>query len=83
MVELLSRLAGGDRPGDMTWAAATPLKKRDYGRNTRIDMNQSYQVAYWKQRFGISEEELIEVVRAAGGLARNVEAYLRQKHVQR
>jgi hypothetical protein len=63
--------------------SSNPLKKRDYGRNTRIDMNQSYQVAYWKQRFGISEEELIEVVRVAVGLATNVEAYLRQQHVQR
>jgi hypothetical protein len=61
--------------------SVSPTKKRDYGKHTRIDTNQSYQVAYWKQRFGISEEELIEAVRAAGGLATNVEAYLRQKHV--
>jgi hypothetical protein len=64
-------------------AGLDPLKKQDYGKNTRIDVNQSYQLAYWKDRFGISEEELIEAVRAAGGLARNVEAYLRQKHVER
>lgn len=50
-----------------------PPKKRDYGKNTRIDVNQSYQVAYWKERFGISEEKLTEAVRAAGELARNVE----------
>ena len=50
-----------------------PSRKRDYRRNTCIDVNQSYQVAYWKQRFG----------RASGGLARNVEAYLRQQHVER
>jgi hypothetical protein len=56
--------------------------KQDYGKNTRIDVK-SYQLAYWKDRFGISEEELVEAVRAAGGLARNVEAYLRQKHVER
>jgi hypothetical protein len=56
-----------------------PIKKRDYGKRTRIDPNQSYQIAYWKQRFGVSEEELIEAVQSAGGLARNVEAYLRQK----
>jgi Protein of unknown function (DUF3606) len=60
-----------------------PTKKRDYGKHARIDTNQSYQVAYWKQRFGISEEELIKAVREAGGLARNVEAYLRQKRVER
>jgi hypothetical protein len=26
-----------------------PPKKRDDGKNTRIDVNQSYQVAYWKE----------------------------------
>jgi len=36
-------------------------------------------VAYWKQRFGVSEEELSEAVRAAAELARNVEAYLKSK----
>ena len=54
-------------------------KKRDYGSKTRIDMRQPYQVAYWKQRFGVSEEELSEAVRAAGELARNVEAYLKSQ----
>ena len=56
-----------------------PPKKQDYSDHTRIDMNHSYQVAYWKDRFGISEKELSEAVRAAGGLARRVEAYLRSK----
>ena len=60
-----------------------PTKKRDYGKHTHIDPNQSYQLAYWKQRrFDISEEELIEAVRAAGGLAKNVEAYLKQKRLE-
>ena len=43
-----------------------PPKKQDYGKNTRIDVNQSYQLAYWKDRFGVSEDELIGAVRAAG-----------------
>ena len=60
-----------------------PPKKRYYSKHTHIDPNQSYQVAYWKQRFDISEQELIEAVRAVGGLARNVEAYLRQKRLER
>ena len=62
-----------------------PPQKRDYGKNTRIDVNQSYQVAYWKQRFGISEggEELIEAVRAASVLARNVEVYLKDRRIGR
>ena len=54
-------------------------QQRDYGDKTRIDMNQSYQVAYWQERFGVSEEELSEAVRAAGALARKVEAYMKSK----
>jgi hypothetical protein len=54
-------------------------QQRAYGDKTRIDMNQSYQVAYWKERFGVSEEELSEAVRAAGALARKVEAYMKSK----
>jgi uncharacterized protein DUF3606 len=60
-------------------SAYPPRKKRDYGDETRIDMNQTYQVAYWKQRFGVTEQELSEAVRAAGALARKVEAYLKSK----
>ena len=63
--------------GETEMASAYPLKtKRDYGDKTRIDMNQSYQVAYWKERFGVTEQELGEGVRAAGALARKVETYL-------
>jgi hypothetical protein len=36
-------------------------------------------VAYWKERFGVTEAELSEAVRAAGALARKVEEYLRSK----
>jgi uncharacterized protein DUF3606 len=60
--------------------SVNPPTKRDYGDKTRIDMNQSYQVAYWKEHFGVSEEELSEAVRAAGALARQVEAYLKYKN---
>jgi hypothetical protein len=56
--------------------------QRDYGDKTRIDMNQSYQVAYWKERFGVSEQELSEAVRAAGALARKVEAYMKSKNAR-
>ena len=62
--------------------SVNPPKKQDYGHKTCIDMNQSYQVAYWKQRFGVSEEELREAVHAAGALARQVEAYLKSKDVR-
>ncbi|HEY7689139.1 MAG TPA: DUF3606 domain-containing protein [Dongiaceae bacterium] len=59
--------------------SVNPPKKRDYGHKTRIDLNQSYQVAYWKDRFGVTEAELSEAVHAAGALARKVEDYLRTK----
>jgi uncharacterized protein DUF3606 len=59
--------------------SVNPPKKRDYGHKTRIDLNQSYQVAYWKDRFGVTEAELSEAVHAAGALARKVEDYLRAK----
>jgi hypothetical protein len=48
-------------------------------KKTRIDTNQSLQVAYWKHRFGVSEEQLNEAVRAAGASARKVEEYLKSK----
>ena len=57
-----------------------PLKQQGYSEKTRIDMNQAYQVAHWKERFGVSQEELAEAVRAAGALAKKVEAYLKSKH---
>ena len=57
----------------------THPKNRDYGDKTRIDLNQSYQVAFWMERFGISQEELGKAVSAAGELAKKVEAYLKSK----
>ena len=47
--------------------SVNPPKNRDYSDKTRIDLKQSYQVAYWKERFGVSEQELSEAVLAAGG----------------
>jgi uncharacterized protein DUF3606 len=65
--------------GEAETGSVNPTKKRDYGDKTRIDMNQSYQVAYWKERFGVSEEELSEAVRVVGALARRVEAHMKSK----
>jgi hypothetical protein len=57
-------------------------KKWDYSKKARIDLNQAYQVAYWKERFGVTEAELSEAVHAAGALARKVEEYLRSKETR-
>jgi Protein of unknown function (DUF3606) len=54
-------------------------KKRDYGDQTRIDMTQPYQLAYWKQRFGVSDQELEEAVHAVGTSVKKIEAYLKTK----
>jgi hypothetical protein len=62
--------------------SVNPPKKRDYSDKTRIDLNQSYQVAYWKDRFGVSEKELSEAVMTAGALARKVEEYLKSKEAR-
>jgi hypothetical protein len=66
-----------EREGDAGMGSFHPPK--NYHNKTRIDLNQSYQVAYWKERFQVSEEELGEAVRAAGASARKVEAYLKAK----
>jgi hypothetical protein len=73
------RLKGTGARGEAEMGSVNPPKKRDYSEKTCIDVNQSYQVAYWKERFGVSEEELNEAVRAAGALARKVEAYLKSR----
>jgi hypothetical protein len=54
-------------------------KKRDYSEKTRIDLNQPYPVAYWKQRFGVSHQELEDAVLAVGTLVKSIEAYLKRK----
>ena len=63
-------------PEEWRWATA---EKRDYGDKTRIDMNQPYQVAYWKQRFDLSDQELEDAVRAVGTSVTKIEAYLKGK----
>ena len=68
--------------GEAEMGSVNPPKNRDYSDKTRIDLNQSYQVAYWKERFGVSEQELSEAVLAAGALARKVEEYLKSKEAR-
>jgi uncharacterized protein DUF3606 len=57
--------------------SVNPPKNGGYGEKTRIDVNQPYQVAYWKQRFGVSDQELIAAILAVGPLAKKVESYLK------
>jgi uncharacterized protein DUF3606 len=77
--ERLDAIADMGAAGEAEMGSVNPPKQRDYSDKTRIDLSQSYQVAYWKERFGVSEQELSEAVLAAGALARKVEEYLRSK----
>jgi hypothetical protein len=56
-----------------------PPKNGDYGKKTRIDVNQPYQVAYWKQRFGVSDQELIAAILAVGPSAKKVDSHLKDR----
>jgi len=80
--ERLDAIADTGAAGEAEMGSVNPPKQRDYSDKTRIDLNQSYQVAYWKERFGVSEQELSEAVLAAGALARKVEEYLRSKEAR-
>ncbi|MDB5894709.1 MAG: hypothetical protein JWQ88_2240 [Rhodoferax sp.] len=45
---------------------------------TRIDVNEDYELQYWKEKFGVSAEQLKAAVEAVGTQADAVEARLRQ-----
>ncbi len=58
---------------------ANPPKKADYTKKTCIDVNEPLQVAYWTERLGVSNQELIAAILAVGPSAANVESYLTGK----
>lgn len=45
----------------------------------RIAMGENYEVQYWKDKFGVSAEELLRAVDAVGNSADAVEKYLRDR----
>jgi len=49
----------------------------------RINMGEDYEVRYWSQRFGVSEEELHEAVRIAGSSVDEVARHFEQRKHQR
>jgi hypothetical protein len=53
--------------------------KRDYRDKTRINMKQPHEIAYWKERLGVSAQALGAAVRAVGTSVKKVEEYLKQK----
>lgn len=46
--------------------------------SARIAMGEDYEVRYWTERFGVSEDRLQEAVDAVGHSADAIERYLKQ-----
>jgi hypothetical protein len=44
----------------------------------RINLSEDYEVRHWSKKFGVSQQQLREAVKAIGPDARKVEAYFRQ-----
>jgi hypothetical protein len=42
------------------------LKQRDQADRSRINVHESWEVAYWTRELGVSEEQLVQAVKAAG-----------------
>ena len=45
---------------------------------TRINLNEKYEVDYWKDKFGVSEQDLRSAVQRVGNSARDVEEALKK-----
>jgi Protein of unknown function (DUF3606) len=54
-------------------------KKRGRPDRSRIDVNQAYELQYWKKMFGVSGQQLAAAVRRVGPRVKNVAAYLANK----
>jgi hypothetical protein len=55
------------------------LKRREPEDPTKININQAYEVGYWMQSLGISDEDVLRrAVRDVGPLVTNVRKWLRE-----
>ena len=50
---------------------------------SRVDLVRRSELRYWRQKFGVDEENLKEAVRKAGPLVRDVEQFLCRKALDR
>jgi hypothetical protein len=46
---------------------------------SRVNVNESYEVEYWTKKFGVTEKQLRDAVKAIGTSAGAVEKYLKDK----
>lgn len=56
---------------------ADDLSNRGPADRGRVDVNEPYEIAWWTQRFGVSEQQLREAVKKAGVSAKDVQKLLR------
>lgn len=50
--------------------------KRD---DSKININESYEVQYWTQKLNVTKEQLRDAVQSVGVQVKNVEEFLRNK----
>jgi hypothetical protein len=50
--------------------------KTGKGDDSRINVNEEYEVQYWSKKFGVTPDELKEAVKAVGSQAILVDEYL-------
>jgi len=53
-------------------------RKREVPDRTRIHLDQEYELQYWAAEFGVTREELEDMVRRVGPLAADVRKALRR-----
>jgi len=54
--------------------------KRDYRDRDRININEPYEVEYWAKEFGISHEQLKELVKKHGPMVKDIRKALEGRH---
>jgi hypothetical protein len=52
--------------------------KRGPADASRINIHEGYELQYWKDKFGVTAEELKAAVKAVGVMAKDVEAQLKK-----
>jgi hypothetical protein len=57
---------------------ADNLKDRGAQDRARVNVNEPHEVRYWTEKFGVSEEDLIQAVTVVGVSAAEVERYLKK-----
>jgi hypothetical protein len=55
------------------------LRNRGPQDRARVNVNESWELKYWCQKFGCTEAKLKEAVKAVGVLVKDVEIHLKKK----